>query len=367
MKIALLIPSMPTAEEIFPWLKKIDAATWYSNFGPLNHEFEQAILKFFTAADSLHMTTVANNTVGLELSLQALKLPPTAKVLIPAFTFIATATAVTRVGLTPLFADMDAESWLLTPAIARAALKKYSFQAVMPVTTLGCPQDTQAWDQFSEETGIPVIIDAAGAFDNQTTVGKRSQVVLSFHATKTMGVGEGGGVISSDAKFIHNLRTLSNFGVDPKGTGHVVYQAGTNAKLSEYHAAVGLAALERWPQQKQLRMHLLRYYQKKLQAFKNQIVFQAGSHDLVHSIFSVRLLTKTDITPVAEYLASKGIATRRWYYPPIHQQPFYRNAESAGPLETTAAITKQLIGLPFHTRLTEAEIDYIVEQIAETL
>ena len=125
-RIPLLVPDMPLAAEIAPYLARIDAARWYTNFGPLVRELEAALAARMQAQAAapgpLHLVSVANCTVGLELGLQALGLPAGALVLLPSFTFVATATAVLRAGMLPAAADVDGASWLLTPALAREAI-----------------------------------------------------------------------------------------------------------------------------------------------------------------------------------------------------------------------------------------------------
>lgn len=238
--IPLLIPDLPSAEQLLPWLQRIDNAKWYTNFGPLVQEFESKLVKLLSPKKTIYLTTTSSGTTALELALLALNIPKNHDALVPAFTFPATATAIKRVGLNPIFTDIDPHTWLLTPDIARQVLKKISFDVVVPVATFGCPQPTESWDKFSEETGIPVLIDAAAAFGNQT-IGQRCIITFSFHATKPFGIGEGGLVIANSAEFIHQVKKLSNFGFE----SGKISKCGSNAKLSEYHAAVGLAQLER--------------------------------------------------------------------------------------------------------------------------
>ena len=134
-RIPLLVPDMPSADELLPYLRRIDGTRWYSNFGPLTRELESALGSIFTEhnARPVTLTTVSTATAGLELTLIALDLPPGARVLVPALTFVASATAIVRAGHPPVIADVDAHSWLLTPAIAREAARSVELAAVMPV------------------------------------------------------------------------------------------------------------------------------------------------------------------------------------------------------------------------------------------
>ena len=352
-EIPLYIPDLPKAGDIIAWLNKIDETRWYTNFGPLNRLFEEALRRCFPSAPPVHLTTVANATLGIELALAALDLPPRSGVLIPAFTFVATATAVVRAGLTPVLADVDADSWLLTPEIARAALENPSVRAIMPVAALGCPQPVSAWDAFTAETGIPVVIDAAAAFGHQP-IGETTAAVFSLHATKNLGIGEGGIVAGADPEFIGRIRNTSNFGFEAGEIRHI----GTNAKLSEYHAAVGLAALDRWPERKQLKRRLFQAYRARLGELSRPVLFQAGVEQIVPPALAVRLPEQHDPAGLAERLRERGIHTRRWYYPPLHRHPAFAEAPRAGDLPVTRRIANQLLGLPFHLEITPADMDY---------
>ncbi|MEG0786980.1 MAG: DegT/DnrJ/EryC1/StrS family aminotransferase, partial [Comamonas sp.] len=121
--IPLLVPDMPSPQELLPWLERMHKARQYSNFGPLVQELE-AEFSMRLDVEKEQLVTVANATLGLELVLQALDLPTDSRVLLPAFTFVATATAVIRAGHQPVLADVDASTWMLTPEIARAACER---------------------------------------------------------------------------------------------------------------------------------------------------------------------------------------------------------------------------------------------------
>ncbi len=363
-KIPLLIPDMPTTEELIPWLQRIDQSHWYSNFGPLNELFQQELLKHFD--NNAHITTVSSCTAGLTLALQALELPPGSSILIPGFTFIATANAIIAAGHKPIFADIDPQSWLLTPEIAQQALTSQQFAAVMPVTALNHPQDVNAWDQFIETTNIPVIIDAAGAFGSQPN-GKRATLVFSLHTTKAMGVGEGGFIIHSSPAFIEKIRIMSNFGLGELPHPRTIKHIGINAKLSEYHAAVGLANLQRWPQQQQLRRELLACYREHFADFDDKISWQANNDDFIHSNLAIRIHDCVDIANIAAQLDQQGIATLRWYYPPVFDHPPFSHYPQINKLSNTKQLAQELIGLPFHTVLTPDNIAYICQAVKTTL
>ena len=180
---------------------------------------------------------------GLTLTLMAQAAPPGSLCVMPAWTFIASANAAVLAGLTPYFVDVDPLSWALDPTAIEHEIVRAPGRvgAVMLVIPFGRPIDVQAWDDFILQTGLPVVIDAAAAFDS-LQIGI-APAVVSLHATKVLGVGEGAFIASRDSAIIRAVRQRSNFGFT---AGRHAEVTAFNAKLSEYHAAVGLAALDAW-------------------------------------------------------------------------------------------------------------------------
>ena len=247
-----MVPSLPSAAEVLPWLHKIDKSRRYTNFGPLSQAFERELARL---ADAPHAVSISSCTLGLELALGAMEIPPGGRVLLPTLTFPATASAAIRSGLTPLFSDIDSGTLSLTPEVARRAAAENGIDAVLTVALHGQVHDPKAWDAFSSETGIAVLIDAAGAAGHQK-IGSTTSAVFSLHATKPLAVGEGGFVATARREFAERVRAKSNFGFE---SGEVKY-LGTNAKFSEYHAAVGMAALQGWPSRMARRKALYEAY-----------------------------------------------------------------------------------------------------------
>lgn len=372
-RIPLLVPDLPTADELLPWLQRIDKNRWYTNFGPLVLEFESALTHYLSNRSSgssqgeICLTTVSSGTAAIELAVLALALPESSRVLLPAFTFPATCTAIQRAGLSPVFSDVDEKSWMLTPAIARSILRYSRYDLVMPVATFGCQQPASEWDEFSRETGIPVLIDAAAGFGNQE-IGGRALVAFSFHATKVFGIGEGGMVAARTPEIIEKVRRLSNFGI---GTDGIIHQGGGNAKMSEYHAAVGLAQLARWPALRERNRMAWQAYQRCLKPLGEQIGFQQGPEARVHSQMPV-LVPSGQVSRLAAWLTEQGIETRRWYYPPLPKHPAFSGVPCVGPdgtqdLPATARLADGLLGLPFHTSLKATQIELICEKMKEGL
>ncbi|MCV6638075.1 DegT/DnrJ/EryC1/StrS family aminotransferase [Candidatus Albibeggiatoa sp. nov. NOAA] len=353
----LYIPDMPSAQEILPWLQQIDENRWYTNFGKLNHEFETGLSQ--QLGKDVCVVTIANATLGLELALMALNLPKNAYVLIPSFTFAATATAVIRAGLCPLLADIDKNTWSLTPQLAYEAIQNHNIATVLPVSAFGYPQPVDQWDRFTQETNIPVLIDAAGAYGNQA-IGHSASVVFSLHATKVLGIGEGGLFVTRQAEIAQQIRQMTNFGLN----NCQVEMVGTNAKLSEYHATVGLAALKQWQQTSQHRKRLIQTYTHYLNQLSLPIIYQTPDIEkFIWSAFVLRFPLIQDVADVSKHLEQHGIETRRWYYPPLYQHAAFKHLAHSDDLPNVRTLSPQLLGLPFHHFLTEQDIVYICNSL----
>lgn len=365
--IPLLVPQLPDRQALSPYLDEIDRNHHYSNFGPLNQALESRLATLFEehASHALHVTTTSSATLGLELTLHAMALPPGSKIVVPALTFVATLTAILRAGHVPVIADIDPHSWLLTPEIAEATAIQTGATAVLAVAAFGQPQDTRRWSEFKHRTGIAVLIDAAGAFGSQWVEAADIPVVFSLHATKSLAAGEGGMVVSGDPAINGTVRQLSNFGINLDvdaglPVGHLSL-AGSNAKLSEYHAAVAHASLDQWPAKAQRLQRLYREYRQALDtACGSQLQWQAGKLLAAPTIFCVRM--ETEARQRFEMLCQQQqIATRRWYQPLLHQHAENVSPTIKTPVPVAESIASGLIGLPFSMCMTSEEIARVAQ------
>jgi dTDP-4-amino-4,6-dideoxygalactose transaminase len=363
-----MIPDMPTAAEVLPWLQQIETNRWYTNYGPLVQAFEQGLQARLQAANpavAFALTALATGYHALELGLRVLALPDGGQVLVPAVTFPACPLAVQHAGLVPVLADIDHTTWQLTPDIARRAAAHNRLAAIMPVAVYGVPVDVAAWDQFTVETGIPVLIDAAAAFEAQP-VPQHCLLAHSFHATKPFGIGEGGALIGAPER-IAAARQLSNFGT----VARIAHSCGMNAKLSEYHAAVGLAQLARWDVAKARRVAVLALYQAALGSQGARL--QSGLAAAVPGLLML------NCAPLAApelmlALAKRGMATHQTYLPPLYRHPAFvalSRVNGAGFLTELCpeaeTLTQHLLGLPFHLQLRAADVAACVHSVFECL
>ena len=376
LPVPLLVPDLPAPETLMPYLQRMHGAQQYSNFGPLVREMEARLLARFAPYSPvpLALTTVANATMGLELVLAALDLRPHSRVLLPSLTFVATATAVLRAGHVPVLADVDADSWLLTPEIARRALRELRFDAVMPVAAFGAPHPTAAWHAFQQETGIPVVVDAASAFGSQWLEAPGGTVVFSLHATKSLPAGEGGFVVSTDSAMVAWVRQLSNFGINldtgaelPVGR---LARIGTNAKMSEYHAAVGLASLDVWDQRAALRRQRYGELRARLDDAAGEGVLRwqhTAGPVAAPTLLCVRLPGSASRTRLEALANQRGLGLRRWYQPLLGKM--LEIAPDCVNLATpnAAAIAAEMCGLPFFPGMLPTQVDAVADVLCRAL
>lgn len=358
--IPLMRPLLPDAQALLPYLRRIDERRHYTNFGPLVEELRERLERAQGELDgqAVHGVLTGNATQGLELALGLMDLPPGSRVVIPALTFPASATAIQRCGHIPVAADVDVQTWLLTPSQLPDQPKRHGIAAVMPVSAFGMPQDAHMWSEWSARTGVPVLIDAAAAFGAQKTA-PGVMAVFSLHATKALSCGEGGLVVTRDAKQAKRLRAMTNFGI---GLAHA--SSASNAKMSEYHAAIGLAHLAMWPEQVKARRRVLDRYHRALgPAVGRLLTLQKDTGLQAPSVLPVRLSSSAMREHLERSCNVHGVQTRRWYQPLIHQHPALGSVDSLGSLISAQGLADTLLGLPFFPDLSDAEMDKVMHLV----
>ncbi|WP_457492026.1 DegT/DnrJ/EryC1/StrS family aminotransferase [Tardiphaga sp. P5_C7] len=355
MRIPVARPLLAPMDSLRPYLLEIDAARTYSNFGPLARRFEQRLCDHFSVPTGA-VVSVANATVGLTAALTELCRDGKKFCVMPAWTFCATGHAAVMAGLQPYFVDVDPATWQITPAIVSALPSDVieDTAAVMVVGAFGAPVDGHAWDVFTTITGIPAVIDAAAGFDSLAASSTVS--VVSLHATKALGIGEGGFVLANNAELGAAIRRRVSFGFANARTAMV---PGTNAKLSEYACAVGLASLDHWDEAQRQWSALRDLYWNGLCASSNwQRVGPAPVW--VSSTFVV--MTGSDHERVSADLQSRDIDSRCWWEQGCHLQPAF-----AGSAATLVPVTERLaahsIGLPFYPDMTKDDVNRVLEVV----
>lgn len=356
--IPLRRPRLPAAEELLPYLRRIDASGRYSNFGPLCGELEGRLAAHVGTAEGT-VATACSGTAGLTAALQGVARRDGRYCLMPSFTFPGTPAAAVAAGLEPRFADIDPDSLMLTPARAEAACgNRTDVAAVMPVSAFGAPLDVAGWEAFEARTGIPVVLDAAWCFDSLHP--SRLPQVISLHATKVLGVGEGGAVVSTDEALIAEVRQRTNFGLDAER--RIEFPAG-NAKLPEYSAAVGHAALDAWPERRDRLAELHGRYGRALAGVPGiDRVFTDTRGHWVTATVAVVLSPGWPAADAVAALAGRGVEARTWWGEPCHRQPAYRG-HAGGPMPATDNAAASVLNLPLSDGMVDADVDRVCEAL----
>ena len=352
--IPIMRPRLPFVDRLLPYLKQVDTSRVYTNFGPLTRRLDERLAAHF--GPSCAVSTTANATLGLALALAVQEPRPGTLCAIPGWTFVASAHAAWMAGLVPYFVDVSAETEALDPRTIADEIRRApgTVGAVMPVVPFGCPIDVAAWDDFRMKTGLAVVIDAAAGFDSLASSG--TPAIVSLHATKVIGVGEGGVVVCRDASLVRAIQIRANFGFDRRREATV---PATNAKLSEYHAAVGLAALDEWPETRQEWMTAVQTYRKALGG-TSRAQFQCG--------FGERWVTSTCLVNLGEpgatraeaALTAADIDSRRWWGDGAHAHAATAACPRAA-LPVTEALARTTIGLPLYRDMTADDIHRVAE------
>ncbi len=354
-------PRLPTAKAILPYLQEIDRNRWYTNFGPLVRRFEKRLAEHF-AVDPARVVCVANCTLGIAIALRACDARVGGLCAVPSWTYIATPTAVRVAGLVPWFLDVDRDTWQLRPDRVLAALEGAPGQvsAVVLVSPFGNPLDVAAWDVFAAETAIPVVIDAAAGFES--AVAGKAPVAISLHATKNFGIGEGGVVLAGDPRQAERFRRMSNFGL---ASDRRAIWVGTNAKLSEYAAAVGLAALDAWPEIRALYQVAAERYSAALTRLPGVVTAPGFGRRVVN--FACNIVLRQPVADqVIQRLNAAGIEARQWWGKGCHRHPAYADCPRTA-LPETEFLGERVIGLPYYPDITAAEIELVVDSLAAAL
>jgi dTDP-4-amino-4,6-dideoxygalactose transaminase len=363
--VPVLRPLLPKAEQLLPYLRRIDATRIYSNYGPLVLELEGRLARALSLPPG-SVATAGTGTAGLMGAMLALAgeaRPERPLALMPSYTFVATAVAAQRCGYQPWLADVDDGDWMLHPQALLAHPQLARIGLVVPVASYGRPVPHAPWQEFSERTGIPVVIDAAASFEAVSAEPARYfgplPVVLSLHATKSLATGEGGCVASTDLELMTRVVRALNFGFQFSRDS---LAPSFNGKLSEYHAAVGLAELDAWQAKQQAFASVVASYRRQADALG--IADRLVTAPSISSCYVLlRCADTAQSARVQASLRAHGVEFRLWYGQGVHAQTWF--ADSArDPLPVTEALAPCLLGLPMAADLGDGDIGRVLRAVA---
>jgi len=355
----------PDSERFGASIQQILASRWFTNNGMYAQELERRLEQRLGVGFCL---LFCNATVALQVALRALDL--SGEVITTPFTFPATVHAVQWNGLRPVFCDIDPETYTLDPVHA-AKLITPDTSALLPVHVFGNPCHVSEIEKLALDRQLRVIYDAAHCFDVQTLdrpIGAWGDLsVLSFHATKLFHTAEGGAIVGSDPALRERIARLRNFGIVDEET---VDGVGLNGKISEIHAAIGLALIDRIDGEIEARGALTERYRRGLSEVTG-VVFQklAPATRQNHGYFSIEIDEQSfglSRNEVHDALRAENVITRKYFYPLCSENPSYRVLPSAQPSRLPAAhrLAERILCLPLFGELPTEDVDCIVERIA---
>jgi dTDP-4-amino-4,6-dideoxygalactose transaminase len=364
-------PELPPAIEIERYLEAAREARWFSNEGPCHRLLSERLSTFLGGDISVVLT--ANATLGLMLALRTL-LGERARgsfVLVPSFTFPATAQAITWNGLQPQWVDVEPDGWHLDPDALREALDAGGEQvaAVLACSTFGAAparSQSDAWRTACSEAGVPLIVDSAPGFgasdEHGVLLGRQGDAeVFSFHATKPFAIGEGGAVTSADPELAEKLAAMTNFSLGAHREIRSAY--GLNAKLSELHAAVALAVLDRFEDVLSARRARAERMREELEPAGYR--FQAGARNSTWQFVPV-LAPSADVRETALARAVAQQIEIRSYHAPLHELPAFAGSSTA-MLTVTEDLARRSLSLPLANDLSEPQSERIVALLLDSV
>jgi len=356
---------LPELKNYTEYLKKIWANHWLTNDGELVQSLRQE-LKTYLKIDDLVL--VSNGTLAIQLALKALDLK--GEVITTPFTFAATTNALLWEGLKPVFADIDKETFNIDPYdIERKITSKTC--AILAVHVYGNPCFIERMQEVADSHNLKMIYDAAHAFGVEykncpiTNFGDVS--TLSFHATKVFNTIEGGAVIARDECVVKKLMLLRNHGI--KSEQEVVLP-GTNAKMNEFQAAMGLCNLEYIDRAIDLRKML---YQRYLERFASLPV---GFQKIVASKYNfsympILLRSETERDSIYSLLTANGIKPRKYFFPLTVNFDYFKNANvdliKKYNLVNAKDIANRILCLPLYPNLENLCVDQIVSLVSKKI
>ena len=335
--------------------------------GPKVTQFEK---KFAEFAGVKHAIAVNTGTAALHSAIVAGGVKNGDEVILPSFTFVATAEAVVMAGGKPIFVDIDSETYHLSlDEIEKSVTKKT--KAIVPVDLYGLSVDINPIREIAAEHGLAIVEDAAQAH-GATYAGKPAGVFAdaacwSLYASKNMTTGEGGVVTTDSDEMAETLRLIRTHGEKAK---YASLMLGCNYRMSEIQAAIGLVQLEKLPSFVAKRRENAKRLAKLLSA-SDRLKLPEETEERQHSwyLYTVRLRdsTENERNKIVEELKKKAIGAEVYYINPVHLMPYYRETFGERKLTETEKAAKQVFSLPIHPGVTEAQVDYIGETLLDLL
>lgn len=322
--------------------------------GPEVASFER---EFADTVNGRECIAVNSGTSALHLSLLAAGIGPGDEVIVPSFTFAATANAVALTGARPVFADIEPRYFCLDPDAVRAAITPRT-AAVMPVHLYGHPAELTALQAICDAYGLALFEDAAQAhlssYDGRPVGSWGLAAAFSFYPTKNMTSGEGGMLVTADPQLARRARLLRNQGQAQRYENEIV---GLNNRMTDLNAAIGRVQLSRLHGWTRRRRQIAQSYDVALVGVRTPSVRDGASH--VYHQYTIRI-ENGDRDEFARKLGEKGIGSGVYYPIPVHRLPAF---DLRRQLPVTEEASRQCLSLPVYPSLTDSEVASVIAAV----
>jgi len=335
--------------------------------GPMVTQFEKAFAKFAAAK---HAIAVNTGTAALHSAIIAAGVKSGDEVILPSFTFVATAEAVVLAGGRPIFADIDPETYNLSPDEVDKAVTPKT-RAIVPVDLYGLSADMKPIREIANKHGLAIVEDAAQAhgtvYNGKSPGAFADAACWSLYASKNMTTGEGGVITTNDDKVADVARMVRTHGERAKYASEIL---GCNYRMSEIQAAIGAVQLQRLPvflAKRRANAEQL----TKLLSESQKLCLPSEPEGGAHSwyLYTARVYhgEVSERDKLLDELHKKGVGAEAYYVNPVHKMPFYHNNFATRRLSETEKAAKQVFSLPIHPCVTEEQIDFIGKTVLELL
>ncbi len=356
-------PFLPPLIKLYPYLRRIWKTGIITNSGPIHEELESELCKYLKVEN---ISLCSNGTLALLTAIKSLNLK--GEVITTPFSFIATSNALIWNQLTPVFADVEPNSPNIDPLKVEKLINKNT-SAILAVHCYGIPCDVKALSQIAKKHNLKLIYDAAHAFgveiNGESILNFGDLSILSFHATKVFNTFEGGAIISHKMKDKEYIDQLKNFGfVDQIN----IQTIGINAKMSELNSAVGLVQLKYIKKSIHKRKLISNLYYRKLEEIKSiKLPTLKSNINYNFAYFPIEIIPNKEASrdELYEFLKSKNIFARRYFYPLISETKAYENicSEEKKDLINSHKLANQILCLPIFPDLKLSKVMYICDLI----
>jgi len=343
-------PTLAPLPEVTALLEGVWASGIMTHNGPLVQRFERECVEQLGLRQ---MVAVNNGTIAIQMAIQALELR--GEIITTPFTFVASINAILWEHCTPVFADIDPATLNIDPEKVEAAVTSRTV-AIMPVHVFGNPCEVERIQAIANAHGLKVLYDAAHAvgvdYKGQSLLNYGDISATSFHATKMLNTAEGGGCVAANAELHERLKEIRFFGYNERKE---IVRNGFNGKMTEVHAAVGIANLAYLPQALADRKKKYMLY-KTLLSECQDLAFQRINLSANYSYFPVIFPSEPVALYVERQLQASGIFPRRYFYPSVNT---YTAIVPYQPMPVSEDIAKRILCLPLYYALAEADVERI--------